>query len=102
MSLSSYPTDNSCQLIEKTLECSAVLTEKSLLKENGNFVPSDLLDFLSEDEMKGEMDLSDFECLNNLDLELDISLRGEWGLRGCHWTMSSGHAIKRAHILPNI
>ena len=78
MSSSSYLTDNSCQLIEKTEACSSsVSNEKSFHKENGNFVPSDLLDFLSEDEMKREMDLSDFECLNSLDLELDISLRGE-------------------------
>ena len=78
MSSSSYLTDNSCQLIEKTEACSSsVSTEKSFHKENGNFVPSDLLDFLSEDEMKREMDLNDFDCLYNLDLELDISLRGE-------------------------
>ena len=78
MSSSSYLTDNSCQLIEKTeASSSSVSNEKSFQKENGNFVPSDLLDFLSEDEMKREMDLSDFECLNSLDLELDISLRGE-------------------------
>ena len=64
-------------MIERTEECSKGISEKSVHKENGNFVPSDLLDFLSEDEMKGDMDLSDFECLNSLDLELDISLRGE-------------------------
>ena len=78
MSSSSYLTDNSGQLIEKTEACSSsVSPEKSFHKENGNFVPSDLLDFLSEDEMKREMDLNDFDCLYNLDLELDISLRGE-------------------------
>lgn len=70
---SSDLSHNSCQVSERTEECSAVFH-----KQNGTFVPSDLLDFLSEDEMKGELDMGDLECLNYIDLELDISLRGEW------------------------